>query len=144
MVRNIRLNLFTITMVLICVGIVMIYSSSSIYAWERYKDSFFFLKRHIVFLFIGALLAFWVMCIDYRKLSVISKPLLAIAFFLLLLVMIPGIGREVSGAQRWFRFKFLSFQPSELANLAVIIYVADFLSRKPPTSGISGMDLCRR
>ena len=130
MVRNIRLNLFTITIMLICVGIVMIYSSSSIYAAEKYKDSFFFFKRHLVFLFVGAALAFLMMCIDYRKLQEISKPLLAVAFFLLVLVLIPGIGREVSGAQRWFRYKFISFQPSELAILAVIIYVADFICRK--------------
>lgn len=130
MVRNIRLNLFTVTVVLICVGIVMIYSSSSIYAGERYKDGFFFLKRHLIFLLIGGLLGFLAMCVDYKKLKHIARPLLALSFFLLVLVMVPGLGREVSGAQRWFRFKFLSFQPSELANLAVIIYLADFLSRK--------------
>ena len=130
MVRNIRLNLFTVTVVLICVGIVMIYSSSSIYAWEKYGDSFFFLKRHLAFLAIGAMLAFLAMCVDYRKLQEISKPLLAVSFLLLMLVLVPGIGREVSGAQRWFRFKFISFQPSELAVLAVIIYTADFVSRK--------------
>lgn len=130
MVRNIRLNLFTVTVILICIGIVMIYSSSGIYAGERYNDSFFFLKKHLVFLFIGALLTFFVMSIDYRKLKALAKPLVAISFFLLVLVLIPGIGREVSGAQRWFRFKFISFQPSELANLAVIIYMADFLGRK--------------
>jgi cell division protein FtsW len=130
MVRNIRLNLFTITAVLICVGIVMIYSASSIYAWERYKDGFFFLKRHVSFLGIGLLLAFLAMLIDYKTLKKISKPLVAVSLLLLVLVLIPGIGREVAGAKRWFRFKFLSFQPSELASLAVIIYAADFISRK--------------
>jgi len=108
----------------------MIYSSSSIYAWEKYKDSFFFLKRHLAFLFIGVALAFLAMCADYRKLQEAAKPLLAVSLLLLFLVLIPGIGREVSGAQRWFRFKFLSFQPSELAILAVIVYTADFVSRK--------------
>jgi cell division protein FtsW len=108
----------------------MIYSSSSIYAWEQYKDGFFFLKRHLTFLLIGAILTFIVMCIDYRRLRRFAKPLLLISLFLLLLVLIPGIGREVSGARRWFRFKFISFQPSELMNLAMIIYVADFISRK--------------
>jgi len=130
MIRTVRINLFSVTALLICIGIVMIYSSSSIYAWEKYHDSFFFLKRHLSFLSLGLLLTFFVMGLDYRSLRKYAKPLLIVTLFLLALVLIPGIGREVSGARRWFRFKFISFQPSELANLAVIIYVADFISRK--------------
>lgn len=130
MARNIRINLFTVTVILISIGIVMIYSASSIYAAERYKDGFFFLKRHLSFLAIGLLLTFLIMSVDYKRLATFSKPLVIISIFLLILVLIPGIGREVSGARRWFRFKFLSFQPSELTGLAVIIYVADFISRK--------------
>lgn len=130
MSRKLRLNLLSITLILLCIGIVMIYSSSSIYAMEQYKDSFFFLKRHLAFIGIGLLFAFLVMVMDYMKLRKIAKPLLIVSIFLLLLVLVPGIGREVSGAQRWFRFKFISFQPSELASLAVIIYIADFLCRK--------------
>lgn len=108
----------------------MIYSASSIYGWQRYKDSLFFLKRHISFLFMGILLTFWVMNVDYQKFRRFSKPFLIFSCLLLVLVLIPGIGREVAGARRWFRFKFISFQPSELANLAVIIYLADFIARK--------------
>ena len=130
MVRNIRINLFIVTVILICFGIVMIYSASSIYAWERYNDSLFFLKRHLVFVFLGVVLAFLTLSFDYRNLKRWAKPLLIFSAFLLILVLIPGIGREVAGARRWFRFKFISFQPSELANLAMIIYVADFISRK--------------
>ena len=130
MVRNIRINLFITMVILICIGIVMIYSVSSIYAWERYNDGLFFLKRHISFLFIGAFLAFLIMGVDYRKLKRFAKPFLILSLLLLVLVLIPGIGREVSGARRWFRFKFISFQPSELANMATIIYIADFINRK--------------
>src|SRR4030042_6625493 len=130
MVRSIRLSLFTVTVILICVGVVMIYSASSIYACEKYQDGFFFLKRHLSFLVIGLALTLFIMSIDYRKLRRFSKPLLIIAFLLLVLVLIPGLGREVSGARRWFRFKFISFQPSEFANMAVIIYIADFIDRK--------------
>lgn len=130
MERNIRLNLFTTTVILICIGIIMIYSSSSIYAWERYKDGFFFLKRHISFLIIGALFTFWVMSVDYRRFARFSKPLLLLVIILLVLVLIPGIGKEIAGARRWFRFKFINFQPSELANIAIIIYIADFIARK--------------
>ncbi|MBI4982714.1 MAG: putative lipid II flippase FtsW [Candidatus Omnitrophica bacterium] len=130
MARSVRINLFSVAVVLICIGMIMIYSASSIYAWERYKDGFFFLKRHLSFVLIGAILTFVAMCVDYRKLSRHAKTLLIVAFVLLVLVLIPGVGREVSGARRWFRFKFISFQPSEFANLAVIIYVADFIARK--------------
>ncbi|MFH1128620.1 MAG: putative lipid II flippase FtsW [Candidatus Omnitrophota bacterium] len=130
MLRNTRINLFIITITLICIGIVMIYSASGIYAMERYKDSFFFLKRHIVFLAIGLLLSFLMMSIDYRKFRNYAKPLLILSCILLILVLVPGIGREVSGARRWFRFKFISFQPSELANMSLIIYTADFIARK--------------
>jgi len=108
----------------------MIYSSSSIYAWERYRDSFYFLKRHLVFLAVGVLLAFLTMFFDYRLFRKHARLMLWIALVALVLVLIPGIGREVSGARRWFRFKFISFQPSEFANLALIIYMADFIARK--------------
>jgi cell division protein FtsW len=108
----------------------MIYSASNIYAWEKYKDSLFFLKRHLSFIFIAIILTFLVMSIDYRRLANFSKPLLIFSIFLLILVLIPGFGREIAGARRWFRFKTISFQPSELASLAIIIYIADFISRK--------------
>ncbi|MFA6357663.1 MAG: putative lipid II flippase FtsW [Candidatus Omnitrophota bacterium] len=133
MVRKTRINLLTISIVLICVGIVMIYSSSSIYAWERYADSFYFLKRHLLFLLIGIVFTFLAMIIDYRKLREYARPMLWAAIIMLVLVLIPGLGREVSGAQRWFRFKFISFQPSEFVNLALIIYIADFICRKSDT-----------
>lgn len=128
--RNIRLNVFITTVILICIGIIMIYSASSIYALERYKDSMFFLRRHLVFILIGIILTFFIMAIDYRILRRYAKPLLATSLILLVLVLIPGIGREVAGARRWFRLAMFSFQPSELMNLALIIYISDFISRK--------------
>lgn len=130
MVRKTRINLITVSIVLVCIGIIMIYSSSSIYAWEKYGDSFYFLKRHLVFLSVGILFTFLAMVVDYRLLRKHARLLLWIAFGLLILVLIPGLGREISGARRWFRFKFISFQPSEFVNLAVIIYLADFICRK--------------
>jgi len=128
--RTVRINFFIVTVLLICLGVIMIYSSSSIYAWEKYDDSFFFLKRHLSFLITGILLAFLAMTYNYKKIAKISRPLLIASFILLILVLIPGIGKEVSGARRWFRYKIFSFQPSELATMAVIIYLADFISRK--------------
>ena len=128
--RQLRINILIITTILICIGLVMIYSTSSIYTQEKFNDGMFFLKRHLSFLFIGSLFCFFILCIDYKILKRFSKPLLIFTFLLLVLVLIPGIGRSVSGAQRWFRFGRFSFQPSEMANVVLIIYVAEFISRK--------------
>ncbi|MCM8779616.1 MAG: putative lipid II flippase FtsW [Candidatus Omnitrophica bacterium] len=128
--RSLRIALSLVVLTLICVGIVMVYSASSIYSLDRYDDSMFFLKRQLVFVFIGFILTFLSMAIDYRRLKQVSKPLLLASLALLVLVLVPGLGRQVAGARRWFRFGPLSFQPSELASFAMLVYIADFLSRK--------------
>lgn len=130
MERHLRGNLLVVSTILLCIGVVMIYSTSSIYAWERYQDGAFFLKRHLSFVAIGIILAVAGMMADYRRMRSWVRPLLLIAFLLLVLVLIPGIGREVSGARRWFRFKFISFQPSEFASTVMVFYMADFIARK--------------
>ena len=128
--RQNRIYLSATVFCLICVGIVMIYSSSCVYAMQELKDNAFFLKRHLMFLGIGFIMTLAVMATDYRDLQKYAKPLLILSIFLLILVLIPGIGKRSSGAQRWFRMGAINFQPSEFVKLAVIIYAADFLTRK--------------
>lgn len=129
--RKTRISLLMIVFTLIVIGIVMVYSSTAIYAWQKYSDSAYFLKRHLLFIFVGVLFAALVMSFDYRILSKYAKIIVLLSLFSLVLLQIPGASREISGAKRWFRlFRGLSFQPSEFANLAVIIYAASFLSRK--------------
>lgn len=128
--RNTRIGLFAITVTLLCLGIVMIYSASAIYAYETLGDSLYYFKRHLVYLAGGLVLLFFAMAIPYDKLKKYSKPFLVVSFFFLLLVLIPGIGKEIGGARRWFKVGSFSIQPSEIAKLAVIIYLADILSRK--------------
>ncbi len=128
--RHVRISLVMATFILLAIGVVMIYSSSSIYAWERLGSSAYFLKRHLIYLTLGLFGALLCMSIDYRILRRFTKPLLLISFTLLVLVLLPGISREIAGAKRWFRIFGFSFQPSELAKLAVLIYMADYLSRK--------------
>jgi cell division protein FtsW len=128
--RDIRISIAVIVTFLISLGIVMIYSSSGIYALQAMGDKTYFLSRHILFLCIGLLAALGTMAVDYRILKTAAKPLLLIAIILLVLVLIPGIGKASFGARRWFRIGFLNFQPSEFAKLVILIYLADFLSRK--------------
>jgi cell division protein FtsW len=128
--RKTRITILVNLIMLIFLGIIMIYSSTCIFAQNRYKDEMFFLKRHISFLFLGFFLMLAVMSFDYRILRDKAKVLLLISFLLLILVLVPSIGKQLGGARRWFRFGVLSFQPSEFTYLALIVYVADFISRK--------------
>jgi cell division protein FtsW len=128
--RSIRIAITVIVALLIAVGVVMIYSSTGIYAMQELGDSLYFLKRHALFLGLGTLLTLGLMALDYRILQKYSKPLLLGTLALLIVVLIPGIGKASYGARRWFQFGAFYFQPSELCKLAVLIYTADFLARK--------------
>jgi len=128
--RSVRLSLLTIVSILVSVGVVMIYSASAIYAYGSMGDSTYFLKRHLIYLFIGLLMMLAAMSIDMNKLRRWAKPILMAAAAMLVLVLIPHIGREASGARRWFRIGMVNFQPSEFAKIAVIVYMADFIARK--------------
>ena len=129
--RGIRRSIFIITLLLITIGIVMIYSSSAIYAYERYGDSMFFLKRHLWFLMIGFCLMLGAMSLNLNSIQKFAKPVMITSLLLLVLVLIPGIGSSIGGARRWFRILGLfSFQPSELAKFGLIFYLASFINRR--------------
>ncbi len=128
--KETRINLTVLVLILICIGIVMIYSASCVNALENFHDSMYYLKRHLFFLVLGLGACFLVMNMDYRQIQPYSRAIMAVSFLLLVLVLIPHIGKESYGARRWFKIGIFHFQPSELAKLAVILYTADFLSRK--------------
>ena len=128
--RGLRQRLAVVTALLAAAGVVMIYSASAIQAQEAYGNRWYYLERHAAYLGLGALLGGFVLAMDYQWLRRHLRGLLAVSAILLVAVLIPGIGYEVSGARRWFRLGFLSFQPSELAQVVVILYLADVLARK--------------
>lgn len=89
-----------------------------------------FLIRHVLFIFIGtiaAAAAFQVPLLTWEK---YAPWLFGVALLLLILVLVPFIGKGVNGARRWIGFGFMSFQPSELAKLAVLLYAADYMKRR--------------
>src|ERR1700733_623333 len=128
--RQERVNLTITVLTLICVGIVMIYSASCVNAMQTYGDSLYYLKRHVFFLALGLVASFFILRMDYRQVQPHARVLITVCAGLLFLVLIPHIGSESYGARRWFKLGVFHFQPSELAKLAMIIYTADFLSRK--------------
>lgn len=108
----------------------MIYSASAAFAYERMKDSAYYLKRHLIYLLIGAGVAWVLLQKDYLILRKYANLLLLSSLFLLVALLIPGISSPVGGARRWFRLGFFNFQPSELAKFSLVIYISDFLVRK--------------
>ena len=128
--RSARASLFMIVTVLIAIGIVMIYSASAIYANDRMHDSLYFLKRHLFYLAAGIFMMLAAMAVNIQRLRKFAKPIMAFSILLLLLVLIPHVGRVTAGARRWFRIGPLNFQPSEFAKIATLIYLADLLARK--------------
>lgn len=128
--RGIRISIAIIVSCLIFIGIMMIYSSSGVYAMEELGDSLHYLKRHLLFLVLSVILMSGVMALDYRNLQKFSKPMMLAAIAVLILVLVPGIGKSSFGAQRWFKIGPFFIQPSEFVKVVMMIYVADFLSRK--------------
>ena len=122
--------LFAVALVLVSTGVVMIYSASAIVAADRFRDPYYFLKRQVFWAALGCGALWIALRNDYRRLEKIVLPLLGLSALLLVLVLIPGLGVSINGSRRWLRLGALSFQPAELAKLALVVYLAAFLARK--------------
>ncbi|MEE9182410.1 MAG: FtsW/RodA/SpoVE family cell cycle protein, partial [candidate division NC10 bacterium] len=122
--------LFTITLILVGLGILMVYSASAIRAHEQFGDPSFFLKRHVVWAIVGLTTLIWVLGQDYRQLQRWAPLLYLLSVLFLIVVLIPEVGTKVNGARRWIRFASLSFQPAEFAKFGLILYLSRLLARK--------------
>lgn len=117
-------------MALLCFGIVMVFSASSVWAYYLHKDSLYFLKRQIAWAGLGFLAMMFFMNYDYWNIKKHEKAIIFFMFLLLLAVFLPGVGMEINGARRWIGVGSLTVQPSELAKLGMVIYLAEGLERK--------------
>lgn len=116
------------TLLLLMIGLIMVYSASAVWADYRFHDSFFFVKRQFLFAGIGIAVMLFVMNIDYWVWRKWSKVLLIVCFILLIIVLIPGIGLVRGGARSWLGVGAFSIQPSEFMKIAMIIFLARFLT----------------
>lgn len=122
--------LLLVTLLLVTIGTVMIYSSSSILAMERFRDGQFFLKKQLLFFFLGLLLMVLMTKIPYYKLRKLAWPGIVVSVIFLCAIWIPPFGIKAGGAVRWFNLGVFSFQVSELAKVALIVFLAHFLTLK--------------
>jgi len=118
---------------LLAVGVTMVLSTSYLYSQERYGDGTYFFRKQLLAMGAGA--AALIACALappglYRR---FAYPLLALAFAMLVLVLVPGIGVHRGGARRWMMLAGFAFQPSELAKLAVVFYLAHSMAKKGAT-----------
>lgn len=120
--------LIFLTFSLLAIGLVMVYSASAVWAEYKFHDSFFFAKRQLLFAGVGIIAMFFIMNVDYWVWRDWSKVLLIICFVLLVLVLIPGVGMVRNGSRSWIGVGAFSIQPSEFMKLAMIAFLAKYLS----------------
>ena len=118
----------SVIMIFLGLGIIVIYSSSAIYALDKFGSSAYFLWRQLLWTVIGLGAACFFIVYDHRKLKFWIQPMLLASVVLLILVLI--FGREVSGAKRWLRIGGIGFQPSEFVKLVLVLFVAGYCDRK--------------
>ncbi len=134
-IRELDPMLLWSSVALLLLGLVMVYSSSIAFAeGSRFTgyQSHYFLLRHGLFLAIGVAAGLFAFQLSLRKWQQLAPWLFMAGVLLLVVVLIPGLGREVNGAQRWLPLGPVNLQPSELMKLFVALYAADYTVRKLP------------
>jgi cell division protein FtsW len=129
-VEGFDIIVLVMAVILTCFGVVMVYSASSVMAAKKFHDGFYFLKRQSLFALIGFCGMALAMQIDYHVWKKWAVPIFLTCFVLLLAVFVPGIGGTAKGASRWIRLPGFNFQPSEMAKVALIIYMAYSLDKR--------------
>lgn len=121
-------TLLTVVGTLLVFGLIMIASAGVVYSETRFGDSYYFFKRQLLYgILPGIFVMYFLQKIDYHFWKKVAVPIFFVSVIFLLLVFVPGVGSRVYGASRWIQLGPFSFQPSEMAKLAIIIYLAAWL-----------------
>lgn len=110
-------------LVLVCIGIIMLFSTSA-FAQDSRGDMLFFVKRQAIWMVLGAVVCVVAACVDYHIWQKLWLPLFVVTVILLILCFIPPFGMKINGSWRWLNLKFMAFQPSEVAKIAAIFFLA--------------------
>lgn len=122
--------IFIITLILSIIGIVMVASASTTVGERYFNDAFWFIRRHAIWWVLSFIAFLLFSKINYKFYSRISVIFILLSVGLLALVLIPGIAPVVGGSRRWINFFIFSIQPSEIAKLALVVFVSDSLSKR--------------
>lgn len=128
--KSIDRPFLVVILILLGIGLLMIASAGVSYGMVRFNDAYYFFKQQLLGLGIGLFLLFIFQRVDYHIWRRFVVPIFFVALGLLVLVFIPGFGAKVYGATRWLEIGPISFQPSEVMKLSIILYLAAWLSNK--------------
>lgn len=128
-------NLLFLIIFLLSFGLVMLYSSSAYISANKYGDDAYYLKRQLRNIGLGAVMMFIMAKIDYRIWKKFGTLAYFGSFMLCILVFMPGIGSSSHGSSRWIDLGPVSFQPSEVAKLGIIIFLAALIEKVPRQMG---------
>lgn len=129
MKNKMYIYLFISVLILSIFGLIMIYSSSYIWAEYKFNDAYKYVKQQGLFLIIGTVLMYYISKIDYHIYEKKAMKIFGICIILLILVLIPGIGSVRNGSRSWFGIGSFGIQPSEFAKLSLIILTSRYLSK---------------
>jgi len=129
--------LIVVTLILAAFGLLMIFEASAISALRTFDDKFHFLRNQGMWAGIGMVAMSVVSKIDYRRYYSMSIFMLGAVIISLIMVFLPGVGVKVSGAHRWINLGFFSFQPTSLAKLVLVIYLAAWFTHKEKSRLVS-------
>jgi cell division protein FtsW len=136
LISRVRINqpdyvFITLALALVVVGLIILSSASSVISFQKFQDSYYYLKHQALFgLLPGLVLFLFFSKFDYQRLKPLALPALIVSFILLIAVFIPGVSFDHGGSRRWLAFGTFVFQPSELVKLALIIYLAAWLESR--------------
>ena len=119
-----------VTLLLVTIGTVMIYSSSSIIASEKFLDEYYFLKRHILFVFLGLAAMVILSKFPYHYWKKFAYAGVLLSIILLSLLFVPGWGVKAGGATRWLKMGGVTFQVTEVVKVALVIFLAHYITKK--------------
>ena len=118
-----------IVVLLVCYGSIMIASASYVFARSQMGDSFYFIKKQLLWATIGIIAMIVMSFVDYGFLKKATPAIFGVSYLLLLLVFVPGIGVSHKGARRWVDLKIVEFQPSDVMKFALVLMMALYISK---------------
>ena len=139
-IGHIDYTFLTLVIIIVCTGLIMLFSASAPAANRKFDNSYHFFIRQLLFACAGFIFMIFISRIDYRKYKKYTKKLMLICIVMLILVFFPTIGVELNGSRRWINLGVMNFQPSELMKPTIaMFFAAEIESKRHKLTNINGL-----